>query len=273
MSGPDGPLGILAGRGDLPKRIAEARAAEGRPYLVVALEGFAGGWADAHPHVTAPITGVRRILDALRGAGCAHLVMAGGVERPSINPLALDRKALSWLPRLAPALRKGDDALLRTVRGLLEHEGLTLIGADEVLEDLRVATGVLGTHQPNREDQEDAARAEAILAALAPLDVGQGAVVAFGQVRGIETIQGTDALLDFVARTHDGDRAGVFVKRSKPGQDRKLDMPTIGVETVRRAASAGLRGIVIEADAVLILDRDAVIAEADAAGLFLWARP
>ena len=266
----------MAGRGALPRRLAEARAGEGAPYLVVALEGFAGDWVAGHPHARAPITGVGAILAALRGAGCRHVVLAGGVSRPRLDPRALDRAALRWLPRLLPALARGDDALLRTVRALLEGEGLTLVAPEAVI-DLRAGSGVLGACRPAAADEADAARGEAVLSALAPLDVGQAAVVASGRVLGIETVQGTDALLEFVAATRaslgQGAEGGVLVKRSKPGQDGALDAPTIGPATVAAAARAGLAGIAIEAGAVQIVDADEVRRAADAAGIFLWGRP
>ena len=268
-------LGIVAGRGDLPRRIAETCRAEGRTYHVIALEGFAGAWTEGHPHTPASVLAVGRIVDALRAAGCGRLVLAGGVERPPLDPGAMDRRTLDWLPQLAPALRLGDDGLLSAVRHLFESEGFTLIEPHEVL-DLRVGAGVLGRVAPSARNAADADRGEAILSALGPLDVGQACVVAGGRVLGIETIQGTDALLDFVARTRalaQGAAGGILVKRMKPGQDRGIDAPTIGLDTVAAAAGAGLEGIAIEADAVQIIDRDAAVAAADEAGLVLWARP
>lgn len=248
--------------------VAEERARAELPYIVVGLEGFVGDWIKEHPHEIVPITAVRRLLRAMSRDGCTHVTMAGGVERPRFNPLALDGKALSWLPRLLPALRRGDDALLRTVRELLEGEGLTLIGPDTILPQITAQTRT----QPSDAERQDIARAQEILAALAPLDVGQGAVVAEGLVLGIETVQGTDAMLAFVAQDRRG-TGGVLVKRLKSGQDRALDMPAIGPDTVHNAAAAGLSGIAVQAGGVLILDHEATIAAADAAGLFIWTMP
>ena len=118
--------------------------------------------------------------------------------------------------------------------------------------------------------EADAARARAVLEALGPLDIGQGAVAARGQVIGVETLQGTDAMLRFVAVTAPGS-GGVFVKRPKPGQDIRMDTPVIGPATVMKAAEAGLSGIEIAAGSVLILDREATIDAAEAAGVSLWA--
>ena len=114
----------------------------------------------------------------------------------------------------------------------------------------------------------------AILGALAPVDVGQGCVVAGGLCLGIETLQGTDALLRFVAATPEalrGDRRGVLVKRPKDGQDLRVDMPAIGPATVQAAAEAGLEGIAIEAGRVLLIDRPALVEACEATGLFLLA--
>ncbi len=269
--GPATPLGIIAGRGALPRLVAEARARAGLPYMIVGLDGFVGDWVHDHPHEIQAITSVRRILNALATAGCTHVTMAGGVERPVVNPLKLDSKALTWLPKLLPALRKGDDALLRTVRGLLEAEGLILIGADQIVP-LTWAEDVPTRAKPNADSASDVAKAEAILAALAAHDVGQGAVVHRGLTLGIETLFGTDHMLETIGQVR-SDHGGVLVKRLKQGQDRAIDMPAIGPQTVENAVRAGLDGIAIEANGVLILDRDATVAAADEAGLFIWIKP
>ena len=133
--------------------------------------------------------------------------------------------------------------------------------------------------RPSERDIADAARAAEIVDALGRVDVGQGAVVAQGLCLGVEALAGTDALLDTVAvlpdllRPDPARGRGVLYKAAKPGQDRRVDLPTLGVDTVRRAAAAGLGGIAWEADAVICLDLTAMCAEAQSAGLFLWARP
>jgi len=102
--------------------------------------------------------------------------------------------------------------------------------------------------------------------------------VAQGLCLAVETLPGTDAMLDFVAlharlRPDPSGARGVFYKAPKLGQDRRIDLPALGPETIRRAAAAGLAGVAFEAGGVLLLDRAATIAAAEAAGLFLWARP
>ena len=117
-----------------------------------------------------------------------------------------------------------------------------------------------------------------MVAALGRLDVGQAAVVVKGHVLAVEAAEGTDAMLARCAELRKGARgrrrglAGVLVKAPKPGQEERVDLPTIGPDTVESAARAGLAGIAVAAGRVLIADRAATIAAADAHGLFLFGQ-
>ena len=127
-------------------------------------------------------------------------------------------------------------------------------------------------------DDRDSARAAAIVAALGAVDVGQGAVVQQGQCLAVEVLAGSDAMLNSVAqlpmalRPDPARGKGVFYKAPKPGQDLRIDLPTLGVQTVENAAAAGLAGIAWQAGGVICLDLPAMIVAANSAGLFLWSR-
>jgi len=274
---PEAPgLAILAGRGDLPRLIAEDRAARGLPYLVVSFQAREP-WMDRHPHQRHCFERVGRLFGALREAGIGSVVFAGAMDRPSLRPWRLDAKAIAVAGRVLALLRRGDDALLSGLGAIFEAEGFRLLSAHDCLDGLTVEAGTLGRRGPGEADCADAARAAAILTALGPHDVSQAAVVARGVCLGIEAIEGTDALLDRIAalpgdkRAHCPPPSGVLVKMPKPDQDRRVDLPTIGPRTVRAAARAGLAGIVIEAGGANVLDRAATVAAADELGLFLWA--
>ncbi|KEO51693.1 LpxI family protein [Thioclava pacifica] len=214
-------------------------------------------------------------LDELTDRGIKRVVFAGAMQRPAIDPEQFDPRSAQLVPRLAMAMQAGDDATLRAVIELFEEWEFEVIGAHEIAPDLLPAEGVLcGT--PSAVDEHDAQRGAEIVSALGASDIGQGAVVARGLCVAVETLPGTDAMLEFV-RYHKGLRAdlkglkGVFYKAPKPGQDRRVDLPAIGVQTVANAAAAGLSGIAFEAGGVMLLDRAAVVEAAEAAGLFLWA--
>lgn len=271
-------LAIVAGRGMLPRLIAEECARRRRPFHVVRLPGVALDWLRDYPVIPAEYEKPGRLFADLRRAGVREVTFAGGITRPHLNPFRFDLKMLALAPRVMSGMRAGDDNTLRVVAEVFEGEGLRLVGAHEILASLLAPQGILTRRKPGEQDRKDVTRACRIVKALGRADVGQAAVVAQGVCLGLELVQGTDAPLDFVATTADGLRPdpdgarGVLYKAPKPGQDWRLDLPAIGVNTVEAAARAGLGGIAVEAGGVLLLDRDAIVAAADLHGMFILGR-
>ena len=145
---PGDGLAIVAGRGDLPRLIAEDCARRGRDYRVVVFEGIALDWLGTHPAIPAVFEKPGRLFADLRAAGCGQVVFAGGMRRPGLNPMRFDLKALSLAPKLLAGLRAGDDSTLRAVAKVFEAEGLTLRAVQEVLSDLLAPAGVLTRAAP-----------------------------------------------------------------------------------------------------------------------------
>jgi hypothetical protein len=270
MADSAGTLGIVAGSGDLPRRLIETCRAAGRPFFVLALEGEADPAMLAEtPHAWCRIGAAATGLDLLRANGAGELVLAGGVKRPSVASLRPDWRAAKFFARIG--LRAlGDDGLLSAVVKELEREGFAVIGADRLLDEGAVMQeGPLGALVPDPVARADIEHGLRVARAIGALDIGQSVVVQQGMVLGVEAIEGTDALLRRCGGLRREGAGGVLVKIEKPGQDRRVDRPVIGPQTVAVAAEAGLRGIAAEAGGVLILDRDAVAKAADAAGIFV----
>ncbi len=263
---------IIAGQGRLPAAVAANLQAP----LVASLDGF------APDRLTVDLTfRVERLVPFLRALdrdGVTRVIFAGAATRPRLDPALLDEATAGLLPRLMQAMAAGDDATLRAVIEIFEEFGFTVAGVAEVAPDLLPGPGVLAGKLTPR-DEADATRAAEIVAALGAVDVGQGAVVAQGLCLGVEALPGTDAMLAGVAALTPGLRPdpargrGLIYKAAKPGQDRRIDLPTLGVDTVRAAHAAGLGGIAFEAGAVICLDLPEMQALADKLGFFLWARP
>jgi hypothetical protein len=156
-----------------------------------------------------------------------------------------------------------------------EREGFAIEGAHEVGAGLALGEGPLGRVAPSEAHRADIIRALSVARAIGKLDIGQGAVVARGLVLAVEAQEGTDAMLARCAELPVALRGtpeapmGVLAKAPKPIQERRIDMPTIGVATVTAAAHAGLAGIVGEMGALLVVDRQAVVQRADDLGLFI----
>ncbi len=263
-------LGILAGGGPFPGRVAAAAQAAGRRVFIVALRGFAEAAVVApYDHVEARMGAAGEILALLRGRGCQDVVLVGPVKRPSIFDVRPDAEGARIMARIGRAAFRGDDGLLAAVVRVLGEEGFRVLGAHEVLTEAVGPRGVMGRVAPDAAALVDVARAVEVVRALGQLDVGQGCVVQQGSVLAVEAMEGTDAMLARSAGLALPGPGGVLVKLVKPGQDRRADLPTIGPTTLRAAAAAGLRGVAFEAGGTLLTDRAACVAEADAAGLFL----
>ena len=269
-------LGLIAGGGELPRAVAMAARKAGRTVFVVPLVGsVTEDWVQDFPHEFLSPGEPGRIIKALKGAGVAEVLLAGKVDRPKFQDLKLDAKGVLLLPKAIAAAKKGDDALLRFIVGICEDEGLTAISVAQAAPALVAEEGVLGAVVPDAEHRADIERAFKIVHALGALDVGQAAVVCEGLPLSVEAAEGTDAMLlripglrESLRGTADKKR-GVLAKALKPLQDAKTDMPVVGVQTVKNAAAAFLAGIAVEAGAALILDKQAVAAEADRLGLFV----
>lgn len=263
-------LGIIAGGGDLPRAIAESARESGRSVFVVALEG-AGGWTNGFPHDRSSMGLVGRTLGLLRAHDCKEVVFAGYVSRPNFFKLRYDLKGLSWLPPVLWAMRRGDNTLLDAMVSLFEREGIKIISVADVAPWLQIAEGPLGRVAPTPEDEKDIAIAMAKAREQGVRDIGQAVIVRGAKVIAIEDKDGTDAMLKRLGTLPPG--RGVLAKALKPIQDRRTDLPTIGVATVKNAAACGLAGIAIEAHTALVLGKTAVAEAADALGLFVVGVP
>jgi len=263
-------LGILAGGGPLPGRVAAAAQAAGRKVFLVGLEGFAERAVLApFPHTLVRLGAAGRILALLRQHGCRDLVLVGPVRRPSILDLRPDAEGAKILARIGRAAFAGDDGLLAAVVRVLAEEGFSVVGAHEILTEAVGPHGLLGGVAPDAQALADIARGVAVVRALGAADVGQACVVQQGIVLALEAIEGTDAMLARAGGLARPGPGGVLVKLVKPGQDRRADLPTIGPRTVAAAAEARLRGLAFEAGGTLLTDRAALVRAAEEAGLFL----
>lgn len=271
-----GATAIIAGRGALPSRLVRALQAAGEDHVVYGLHGFQMDNPDGVPVDPFALERLALLFHRMADRGVTRVCFAGAAARRALEPELIDPATATLLPRLMAAMGQGDDALLREIVALFEDHEFEVIGAHQVAPDLLPPEGVLGQIAPSAADQADAARAAHIVETLGTLDIGQGAVVAQGQCLAVETLPGTDAMLRFAATAARPDphgARGTFYKAPKPGQDRRVDLPLIGPDTVATAAQAGLAGIALQSGGVMVLDRAETIAAADTAGLFLWVRP
>lgn len=270
-------VGIVAGGGAFPGEIADAAKAAGHDVFVLMINGFADPSLTRFPHASADIVDPERVFSSLRAARVEKVVFAGGVRRPAASTLfalATSAKKREIVRRL---IGGGDDHLLRAVVAMFEEEGFSVTAPETVAPGILAAAGQ-GASCPVPDGAfDDLARAQDLLAALSPFDVGQGCILHGGQVLAVEGPEGTDQMLERVARMRRRFRfgrpretGGILVKAPKRGQERRVDLPAIGPRTFANAARAGLSAVCVAAGAVIIVDRKATLAAADKHGIALY---
>lgn len=266
-------LGILAGGGILPARLIEYCRESGRPHYVVALEGHCDpSTVVGVPHGWFRIGAAGAMLRALHAEGASDLVMAGRIARPRLRDLRPDARGWLILAKIWRRFFAGDDKLLRAVAVVLEDEGFHVRGIHEVMESVLAPERAFGAISPDAAALRDIAEGARAARDLGRRDVGQAVVVQHERTIAEEAAGGTDEMLARSAALLNGS-GGVLIKMRKPQQDVRVDLPSIGPDTVRRAASIGLAGIAVEAGNALVLDLPEVVRLADEAGLFLYGIP
>jgi UDP-2,3-diacylglucosamine hydrolase len=269
------PLAIICGGGSFPGAIAEAVARRGRKPVMFAVRG----WADPqvvgrYTHHWIALGQGGRFFRLARAEHCQEAVLIGTLLRPPLTQIRLDWHTIRIMPRIARALRGGDDGLLSGIARLVEEGGVRIIGVEDVAPEIMVPEGTFGRFEPSPRDRADIAQAFNVIAAFGPFDTGQAVVVADGHVLAVEAAEGTDNMLARIAQLRSEGRftkppgVGVLVKAPKPGQDRRFDLPAIGPTTIENVARAGLAGLAVAAGSAMIAQPQQVSAAADRAGIF-----
>lgn len=273
------PIAILAGSGALPVLASEAALRAGRRPVVIAIWGEADPAAfpgvPAYPFRWGEVGRLWKILEQHR---CREALFIGGVSgRPDLKSIRLDLGAVSLLPRVAKLMRRGDDTLLSGIAEIFTERGVTLVSILDVAPDMVLASGFATLRHASREEQDDIRAGAEAAAMLGSLDIGQAAVSVGGRVVALEGAEGTDALMARLGAMRESGRipgqGGVLVKLVKAQQDRRIDLPTIGPETARRACEAKLSGVAATAGETLLVGRHETIAAFDQHGLFLVGLP
>jgi len=265
-----GRIGLIAGNGALPRLFARAARAQGLAVFAVGHQG------ETDPDLASEVERldwvkvgqVARIERLLRNAGVQEAVLAGGFSR--MRAVQSMRPDLG-LFRIAARLRSfRDDALLRAAADEFESAGIRIVAPTEILKDVLAPEGHLAGPPLDAAQERDVQLGEEVATLLGRADVGQTVVVKNGHVLALEAVEGTDACIRRGA--HLGGPGVVVVKRSKPGQDERFDLPAIGPGTLEVLRAVGGRVLAIEAGKTLLLEGDRLLALARESGITLVGR-
>ena len=269
-------LGLIAGNGQFPFLVLDAARRLGHEVTIIAVQEEASRDLEAaaaqEPRAAlhwVSLGHLGRAIEILREAGAAHAVMAGQVKHAKIfSGVMPDRVLFSVLLKLRS---KNTDALISAVADVMRDHGIELMDSTAFLTPLLARPGLLTRRAPTAEEEADLAFGYRMADQVAGLDIGQTIAVKSAAVVAVEAMEGTDAVI-----RRAGQLAGpgvCIVKVAKPGQDMRFDVPVVGLATIAAMQEAGAAVLSVDAGRALMIDGDAIVSEADRAGLSILGRP
>jgi DUF1009 family protein len=264
-------LAIIAGKGHLPRQLAAACQAQNLSYIIIAIqEQTESDWLCLHPHDWTSLGAVGKTLSLLRQHQATDVVLAGAIQRPSWLALKLDMTGAAWLARAGLSVR-GDDGLLHMITERLAEEGFRVRSAQEICGDTILAVaGTWGRHAPDEAALKDIDLGQSVIQGIyGQLDIGQAVVVQEGLILGVEAIEGTDALIQRCGALKRPGPGPILIKLTKPNQDTRVDLPTVGIATVQNLIANGYRGLAVETERTLVIDLPEMVQSANDAQVFL----
>lgn len=263
-------LGIIAAKGDLSKELIEFAKSKYDLFIVAIHNETSPNLVSDIDHVWINLGEIGKAVDAMKMANVKNIVFVGSLKKPDIFNLKLDILSSKLLARIAKDRFFGDNKLLSSLTDFLEDQGFKVIGVHEILKNLVVEKKCFTDLKPNDQDRIDIELAVKVVITLGSLDVGQGAIVQNGVVLGVEAIEGTDKLIERCGAIKFSDKqGGVLVKFSKPNQELRMDLPTIGIDTIKNLHKAGFKGVAIEANKAIFLDQEESINYANEHNMFV----
>ncbi len=259
------PIGLIAGDGRFPIIFADNVRRLG--FTVSAIAHLGSTLPELESHVEnihwLKVGQFSKALAALKQDGVCQAVMLGGIKKTNVfTTLRPDLRALAIFSRLK---HWKDDAILREVAGELEREGIEICESTFGLEGILADEGYLTKKRPTKKDEEDIQFGWETLETLGTLDIGQCVVVKNQVIVAVEAVEGTDEAIARGGKL--AGKGGVIVKRTKPQQDLRFDLPAIGPQTIQTMILAQSSVLAIEANKTVILDREEVISRANKAGI------
>lgn len=268
-------IGIVYGSGDYPRKVLEACREKGVRCCVATVSdtdisvGLELSEDFSVPIMHTKLGKIGAVIHFFRENGVDAVVFAGAVKRPSINELSLDSKGASWLLKLGRSVFGGDDELLKAIAELLKQEGFAVISGTDLLEDTFLGNGVFSNEKPTEQEWHDIRKGFEIAKTVGRLDIGQSVIVCCGDILGIECIEGTDELIKRCAKLRKQQSGGILVKVSKPQQDQRLDLPTVGPKTLENLYQNNFRGLAVESGHCIVLYKEKLIETSDSLQIFL----
>ncbi len=262
-------IGLITGNGKFPVFICRAAKGQNIGIVVIAvkdeIDSDLSRYVDKIYRIE--LGQGKKLLEILKKENLKYAIMAGKIKKTTIfkQTFKMDEVTRNVL---RSAIDRGDDTILKAIADRLKKEGIQLLDSTRFLKSIMAKRGIYTRGNPNRSQREDIDFGFKIAKAVGGLDIGQTVIIKKKAVIAVEAIEGTD---EAIIRAGGLSPGCVVVKTSKPEQDMRFDVPTVGLNTIESMKKAAACVLAIEAEKTLILEKDAMIKEANKAGICIIA--
>lgn len=260
-------IGLIFGDTDFPEEILKTIKKKKIKYLIVDLSKSKKFKKDKNSYAVS-IGQFGKIIKILYDNKCKKVLFAGKVNKPNFSKLKLDFKGIYYIPRIIKASKLGDAAILKEIIKILSQNKIKTENSLRFNPELSLKKGIFSNVKPNKQDQLDIKKAIKTLNNLKQYNFSQGVVVRNKKVVSIEGKGGTKKMLE-KSKSKKFRNHGVLVKLPKKKQDLRIDLPTIGLNTLKQSKTAGLRGIVVKNKQHVFLDKSECINFANKNKMFI----
>ena len=254
-------LGLIVGESSLPNYVINKLLKKNIEFLILDLTK-SNIYKKYKNSYSLKITELGKAISILKKNNCKNVIFIGKVERPDISLLKFDRKALFYLPRLFSAFKKGDGNILKEIIKIFKENKLNVVNSMKFTPELIFKDKSINKLKINNTDKSSISKGVKIIKSLSKFDIGQSVVINNGYVLAIEGPEGTDETIKrslHLSKKYKLKNKSILIKFPKANQDLRIDLPTIGFDTIKNCIKANIKGIAVKRSQNIILDKDKII--------------
>jgi DUF1009 family protein len=254
-------LGLIVGESRLPNFVINKLLKKKVKFLILDLTK-SNIYKKYKNSYSLKITELGKAISILKKNNCKNVIFLGKVERPEISLLKFDRKALFYLPRLFSAFKKGDGNILKEIIKIFKENKLNVVNSMKFTPELIFKDKSINKVKINNTDKISIFKGVRIIKSLSKFDIGQSVVINNGYVLAIEGPEGTDETIKrslHLSKKYKLNNKSILVKFPKANQDLRIDLPTIGLDTIKNCIKANIKGIAVKRAQNIVLDKDKII--------------
>jgi DUF1009 family protein len=254
-------LGLIVGESDLPRFLINKLLKKNLEFVILDLTK-SNIYKKYKNSYSLKITQLGKAISILKKNNCKNIIFIGKVKRPEISLLKFDRKALFYLPRLFSAFKKGDGNILKEIIKIFKEHKINVVNSMKFTPELIFKDRSINNVKIKNTDKSSIIKGASIIKSLSKFDIGQSVIINNGYVLAIEGPEGTDETIKrslILSTKYKLKDKSILVKFPKVNQDLRVDLPTIGLDTVKNCIKANIKGIVVKRSQNIILDKDKII--------------